>query len=141
MGDRPGHASRIDRRCRSPPRRHGRRALIKPATLLEGRPRVADSNLPPPWIVPRLPVASRREQSWNLRLEISEDDQHCEVIAHLDTGLHRLTGTGRSRRNPSDVSMPRVGEELAAARALHDLANHLTDQAWAIVEAAAQANA
>jgi hypothetical protein len=36
--------------------------------------------------------------------------------------------------------MPRVGEELAAARALHDLANHLTEDAWRIIEAASHAN-
>jgi hypothetical protein len=27
-----------------------------------------------------------------------------------------------------------VGEELAAARALHDLANHLTQDAWTAIE-------
>jgi hypothetical protein len=72
---------------------------------------------------------------------MSEDDQHCEMVVHLDTGLQKFSGVGRSRRNPHDPSMPRVGEELAAARALHDLANHLTEDAWAIVEAASHANA
>lgn len=78
---------------------------------------------------------------WKLRFEITEDDEHCEMVVHLDTGLQQLSGEGRSRRNPSDPSMPRVGEELAAARALHDLANHLTEDAWRIIEAAAHANA
>ncbi len=78
---------------------------------------------------------------WKLRFEIREDDQHCEMTVHLGTGLRQLAGEGRSRRNPTDMSMPRVGEELAAARALHDLANHLTEDAWKIIEAASHANA
>jgi hypothetical protein len=78
---------------------------------------------------------------WKIRFEAREDDQHCEMVVHLDTGLQQLAGEGRSRRNPTDMSMPRVGEELAAARALHDLANHLTEDAWRIIEAASHANA
>jgi hypothetical protein len=30
--------------------------------------------------------------------------------------------------------VPQIGEELAAARALQDLANHLLDDAWSTVE-------
>jgi hypothetical protein len=85
-------------------------------------------------------MSAYENHPWKLRFEVLEDDQHCEMVVHLDTGLQQLTGQGRSRRNPTDVSMPRVGEELAAARALHDLANHLTEDAWRIIEAAAHAN-
>ena len=77
---------------------------------------------------------------WKLRFEINEDDEHCDMKVHLDTGIQQLSGEGRSRKNPTDPSMPRVGEELAAARALHDLANHLTEDAWRIIEAASHAN-
>lgn len=82
-----------------------------------------------------------QEHQWTLRFETREDDEHCEMRVHLDTGIRELSGEGRSRRNPTDPSMPRVGEELAAARALHDLANHLTEDAWVLIEAAANANA
>lgn len=85
-------------------------------------------------------MSEHEKHPWTLRFEILEDDQHCEMVVHLDTGLQKLTGEGRSRRNPTDMSMPRVGEELAAARALHDLANHLTEDAWRIIETAAHAN-
>ena len=78
---------------------------------------------------------------WQLKFEMREDDDHCDMVVHLDTGIRTLTGEGRSRRNPTDPSMPRVGEELAAARALHDLANHLTEDAWSIIEAYARSNA
>jgi hypothetical protein len=71
---------------------------------------------------------------WTLRFETREDEDHCEMVVHLDAGDRSLAGYGRSRRNPTDPSMPQVGEELAAARALHDLARHLTDDAWAMIE-------
>ncbi|MDG2113842.1 MAG: DUF1876 family protein [Actinomycetota bacterium] len=57
------------------------------------------------------------------------------MVVHLDAGDRSLSGQGRSRRNPADPSVPQVGEELAAARALHDLANHLTEDARATIEA------
>ncbi len=73
---------------------------------------------------------------WKLSFEVNEDQDHCDMVVHLDAGDRSLTGRGRSRRNPDDPSMPQVGEELAAARALHDLANHLTEDAWTMIEAA-----
>jgi hypothetical protein len=36
-----------------------------------------------------------------------------------------LEGIGHARRNPRDLSVAEIGEELAAARALRDLANRL----------------
>lgn len=69
-----------------------------------------------------------------LKFESSEDEDHCDMVVHLDAGDRSLTGRGRSRRNPRDLSVPQIGEELAASRALHDLANHLTEDAWSIIE-------
>jgi hypothetical protein len=71
---------------------------------------------------------------WTLQFEIVEDDQHCEMVVHLDAGDRSLSGRGRSRRNPADPLVPQIGEELAAARALQDLANHLLDDAWSTIE-------
>lgn len=76
--------------------------------------------------------------SWKLTFETREGDDHCEMVVHLDAGDRSLSGHGRSRRNPSDQAVPQVGEELAAARALHDLANHLTEDAWAMIEHSGQ---
>ncbi len=73
-------------------------------------------------------------QHWEVRLEITEDDDHCEVVAHLDATDRGLAGVGRSRRNPADPAVPQVGEELATARALHDLAHHLSQDAWRMIE-------
>ena len=71
---------------------------------------------------------------WSLDLKIREDEDHCEVTAHLDAGDRSLEGSGVSRRNPADPSVPQIGEELATARALQDLARHLTDDAWRMIE-------
>lgn len=71
---------------------------------------------------------------WDVRLELVEDADHCEVIAHLVAGDRGLSGRGRSRRNPADPTVPQVGEELATARALHDLAHHLSQDAWRMIE-------
>ena len=71
---------------------------------------------------------------WKLELRITEHDDECEVTAHLDAGDRSLAGVGRSRRNPADPQIPQIGEELAVARALNDLAHHLSDDAWTMIE-------
>lgn len=72
--------------------------------------------------------------AWKLTFEGREDEDHCDMVVHLDAGDRSLSGHGRSRRNPNDPKVPQVGEELAAARALHDLAKHLTEDAWNTIE-------
>jgi hypothetical protein len=71
---------------------------------------------------------------WTVSLDMREDVDHCEVTAHLSTTDRGFVGTGRSRRNPADPLVPQVGEQLATARALHELANHLVEDAWAMIE-------
>lgn len=72
---------------------------------------------------------------WKLTLNIRETADRCEVTIILDAGDRSLSGHGHSRRNPADPMVPQIGEELAAARALHDLANQLTDDARDMIEA------
>jgi hypothetical protein len=79
-------------------------------------------------------VEARQPHPWKLTFEAVENEDFCEMVVHLDAGDRSLSGHGRSRRNPADPSVPQIGEELAAARALHDLANHLTNDAWATIE-------
>jgi hypothetical protein len=55
-------------------------------------------------------------------IELDEDDDHTEARATLDLNGTRFVGTGRADRNPADPSVPIIGEELAAGRALRDLA-------------------
>ena len=46
-----------------------------------------------------------------------------------------MHGVGRAKRNPTDPEMPAVGEELAAARALSEVAHKLVHQAAEAIEA------
>jgi hypothetical protein len=71
---------------------------------------------------------------WDVSLSMVEDDDHCEVTAHLDTTDRSFAGNGRSKRNPADPKVHQIGEQLAVARALHDLANHLTDDASMMIQ-------
>lgn len=71
---------------------------------------------------------------WEVRLELLENTDRCEVLARLDVGDRSLVGFGRSRRNPADPTRPEVGEELATARALSDLAHHLSQDAWSLID-------
>ena len=72
--------------------------------------------------------------SWKLTFETREDADHCEMVVHLDAGDRSFSGRGQSKRNPADPAVPQVGEEPAAARALVDLAHHLSNDAWRQIE-------
>jgi hypothetical protein len=73
---------------------------------------------------------------WTIEVAIEETPEgHTEAKASLVVGSdRRFGGWGRARRNPSDPEMPRVGEELATARALSDLAHNLVDEAARTIE-------
>ena len=63
-----------------------------------------------------------------------EDEHHTEARITLHLRDYELTGFGLAHRNPHDPNMPAVGEELAAARALSDLAHQLLDLATYQIE-------
>jgi hypothetical protein len=73
-------------------------------------------------------------ETWNVAIVFSEDEDKTRADATLTTRSERLEGWGRARRNPVDPDVPAVGEEIAAARALMDLAHHLLDQAAHSIE-------
>jgi hypothetical protein len=64
-----------------------------------------------------------------IEITFDEEGDHTEARATLALRGATFTGTGRARRNPSDPELPMVGEELATARALSDLAHKLVDAA------------
>lgn len=74
------------------------------------------------------------EKVWTISVEIEETEDNTEAKVHLTVGDKTYGGWGRARRNPEDPSIPRVGEELAAARALSDLAHHLIDDVAGEIE-------
>ncbi|UQA90956.1 DUF1876 domain-containing protein [Streptomyces halobius] len=68
----------------------------------------------------------RRAVEWNVRLYLFEEDGTTKARVVLDTGTTSMTGHGTARCNPHDVDVPEIGDELATARAMHDLAGRLT---------------
>jgi hypothetical protein len=63
---------------------------------------------------------------WTVRIEFTEDGDETTARAVLSTGDGTgVSGTGHARRNPADPSVPVIGDELAASRALSDLADKL----------------
>lgn len=64
--------------------------------------------------------------TWSVDIFIGERDGQTHAEARLHTGDRtHLVGTGTARLNPKDHDVPEIGEELAAARALSELAHHL----------------
>ncbi|MCH0562333.1 MULTISPECIES: dsRBD fold-containing protein [unclassified Streptomyces] len=72
---------------------------------------------------------------WKARLHLFEDE-HGTTQAHvvLDTGTTAVTGHGTAHRNPADRDVPDIGEELAAGRAMRDLAEKLLNAAERDIE-------
>jgi hypothetical protein len=62
---------------------------------------------------------------WTIEMVFTESPDHTRADATLETGFRRYHGWGRARRNPMDPDRPKIGEEIAAARALEDLVGQL----------------
>jgi hypothetical protein len=67
----------------------------------------------------------KRTLEWKVGLYLSEEDGTTNARAVLDTGSSTLTGQGTARCSAEDADIPEIGDELAASRALKDLAGHL----------------
>ena len=72
--------------------------------------------------------------TWTVTIVFSESDAKTRADAILMGAPDELRGWGRARRNPVDPDRPAIGEEVAAARALNDLAHHLLEQAAQLIE-------
>ncbi|MGW0411084.1 DUF1876 domain-containing protein [Streptomyces collinus] len=79
---------------------------------------------------------------WKVRLDFFEDDDGT-TKAHLvlDTGTTALSGHGTAHCHPADTNVPEIGDELAAGRALIDLAHQLLETAARDVQAMAGSRA
>lgn len=63
---------------------------------------------------------------WKVRLHLFEDDEGAtEAHLVLDTGSARLVGRGSAHCHPADADVPEIGDELAAGRAMNNLARQL----------------
>ncbi len=72
--------------------------------------------------------------SWPVEISLREEDVKTLAKAQLTTGRSDLTGHGLARRNPDDQEVTQIGEEVAAARALSDLAHQLLSDAAEQIE-------
>ncbi|MDN3029181.1 DUF1876 domain-containing protein [Streptomyces sp. S.PB5] len=69
-------------------------------------------------------------KQWTVQIYITEEGDDTRARAVLTTReTSTVTGRGLARRNPIDRSVPEIGDELAASRALEDLAIRLHDVA------------
>lgn len=73
--------------------------------------------------------------TWTIDVTFEEDDVRTDAAARLrlPDGTE-LTADGHARRNPSDPARPKIGEEIATARALSDLVHQLLDKAAGEIE-------
>lgn len=72
---------------------------------------------------------------WKVQLHLFEDDDGTtKARVVVDTGTTPLTGHGTARRHPADADVPEIGDELAAGRAMHDLAQQLLNIAERDIE-------
>jgi hypothetical protein len=74
---------------------------------------------------------------WHVELEFMEDDQHTRAVAlvRLPDGTE-VRAHGRATRHHTDSNQPRVGEEIAGARALNELAMQLLTKAHEEIDTA-----
>ena len=84
--------------------------------------------------VPHEEVVARPElgtlREWNVRVTIFEQgDDTTATVALLADSAEALTARGTSRRSGHDAEVAHIGDEVAVARALRRLADHLLTQA------------
>jgi hypothetical protein len=75
------------------------------------------------------------ENNWTINLSFEEDDTRTAATATISApGSPEIKGHGYARRNPEDRPAPLIGEEIAAARALSNLAHELLERAASDIE-------
>jgi len=74
-------------------------------------------------------------RKWTIDIYLDEHERLTRAEARLHTrDRTNLVGVGLARCNPFDRSVPEIGDELAAARALTDLASKLIDATVSDIE-------
>jgi uncharacterized protein DUF1876 len=74
------------------------------------------------------------DQGWQVTITFSEDPVRTRADAVLELPGEKFHGFGQARRAPEDPSVPVIGHDLAAARALSDLAHQLLSAAAERIE-------
>lgn len=76
-----------------------------------------------------------RMNQWRVLVTLFEqgDLTHARAVLYGDSPMP-IEATGYSLRGPGDAAAPEIGDEVAVARALRHLADHLLDIAAADIE-------
>jgi hypothetical protein len=69
------------------------------------------------------------DQIWRVSVVFTEEGDRTRADAMLELAGERFHGFGQAKRAPKDPSVPVIGQDLAAARALSSLSHHLLDAA------------
>jgi hypothetical protein len=77
-------------------------------------------------------------QTWAVSVFLEEVEGDTFARARLTNADRELTGEGVARCRPGDRDIPEIGDELATARALADLAHQLIESAVADLDAIGQ---
>ena len=72
---------------------------------------------------------------WNVEIILDETEEKTDATATLRTGDAECTAEGHAHRNPRDPNIPRIGEEIATARALSQLSGKLLEESARILQA------
>ena len=75
------------------------------------------------------------DQIWRVDVTFTEEGDRTRADAILELASQRFHGFGQAKRAPDDPSVPVIGQDLAAARALSDLSHQLLDAAATRIEA------
>ncbi|BBZ12792.1 DUF1876 domain-containing protein [Mycobacterium branderi] len=68
---------------------------------------------------------SQRQKKWTFEVAVDQHPNDTRAKATVHWRGRELTGTGLAHRNPADRDVPAIGDQLAVARALTDLADQL----------------
>jgi hypothetical protein len=69
--------------------------------------------------------AEHVRKKWTVNVSIDEHGAETQATARLHWRDQEVVGVGMAKLNPSDRYFAAIGDELAAARALFDAAQHL----------------
>lgn len=75
-----------------------------------------------------------QRKTWTAEIVLEETADQTDATVTLRMGDAECITKGLARRNPHDPNVPRIGEELATARALAELSNKLLEESARILE-------
>jgi hypothetical protein len=79
--------------------------------------------------------SDRGTKVWHIDVLVDEHEKRTRAKVRLSWEGNELVGVGLARLDPADEPVAAIGDELAIARALSDLAHQLLDRTVTDIEA------